>query len=468
MMMTIKLKNRSFSLVAMIKIMSFALFLCINLNSADPYMNDISSASIEDEIEVLSEMPFKVDDLFKTLQERKKPLEEFSTLKKPPADETIKLCTNKTSLVEKTINLCASELCNGKIDSAITDFEWLQSNSDDMDLLLRQIIEKSYKKYGGINELSSIIEFIDRVPNDMKISGYFKLFQEMKLNDTLDDPSFLFLYDKVKNIGNQADKDFSNFKQHLKTLKNNLLESLAVSIRNNTFKTIEVFFRKSYKNKIIFLKRLETIIHKTYSNYDTFDNIVRFIKKINDVEASITAHSGLYRAMEDSRHLDTHNFLMLAYEIKLVMSQTSYQNVDKALSDQYTKLKSKLPRGINALLWQDYVYITSKRRVEYKLIRTNYNAQVCHLQYCEYSTRWIVTAIEHKDGRYFIFKDIFGTYLSFHDGRNFMWRIYPIENGAAYVLKEKDSGRYLNDSNDHTVHFYREYTGSIYQHWIIR
>ena len=161
-----------------------------------------------------------------------------------------------TSDNDKTqaINLCASEIHSGRMDSAVSNFKELNNVS-----LLPDIIEKSYNLLSDaeknnndkkLDNFDNIVEFIRKLPTFYQAAiAFSKLYESMQSNDHLTSPKLLVLSEMVNEYINMSTFDTAsqgdkNKFYNLKNVGSKIITEWATNIRNGRYDAINEHAKK--------------------------------------------------------------------------------------------------------------------------------------------------------------------------------------------------------------------------------
>lgn len=146
-----------------------------------------------------------------------------------------------------------------------------------------------------------------------------------------------------------------------------------------TDKVQEQIIEYAKHHKDAFINVLEKLTSKLYTvdtksnNLDIGKNIVKilkFIQLLPHPEEYVVGLSALYKKMKTNDHLNSEQFLMLAYKVKEVMELPIFNQIDQIYKEKFENLKNEFPLSVRDLIWNsnnctiknvhhdDYMYIT--------------------------------------------------------------------------------------------------------------
>jgi Ricin-type beta-trefoil lectin domain-like len=264
--------------------------------------------------------------------------------------------------------------------------------------------------------------------------------------------------------------------------------------KKNIFKIIKNF----KKDQGSFLNNFwDQIIEESYKKIDDVENILSFIRGLPYITNTARAIKALFQQMSIKKHLNSYQFLMLAYKLKTELDFVNEHAYGGGYGNDgaqyflstYKLIKYHLPLSIRVLLWDSYIFIGSKIHSNYTLYGSTYgNIYTYPSKNYENddNQKWNVTV--HDNGRYFQFKnqengrflysddDNAHTASSSSTNDNFYWQVNLIENENYVYIKNKKWGRLLHSGPLEKCFSSRlcccskvsvTYSASIYNQWIL-
>ncbi|XP_044727329.1 uncharacterized protein LOC123290982 [Chrysoperla carnea] len=232
-------------------------------------------------------------------QEHKK---ELDKLRNDLQDLGKLLNTALESLQTALIELCVSKIKLGNIEEAVKYSKDLKSIS------ISKIINKSYNDgYKELKHFQKIIQFITLQPKEQNLNGLETLYNEMKLINDLYSLNVILLASGIQR--SPAKNDLKNLNVKIENYSNKIKDLWTNMILNNGGDEQLKNFAKNFPNQ--FHDHLNDTMQKTLRITDAitekFDNIIKFIEGLTDLEQQSLACLVLFKEMNRQNMLKTNS-----------------------------------------------------------------------------------------------------------------------------------------------------------------
>lgn len=250
------------------------------------------------------------------------------------------------SLKEERLKLCASEISNGEIESALQTLSKLGDNS-----FVPTIIEKAFNsslqtKLKQNNKkkdlIDNIVQFMMETSNSTNtiLEGWERLIKQMDSQKQIKGSKIFIVDFHLKQIENSGVIKLR--KEISKPLEQTLIK-WSQKLQNDSYEPILTFAKK---NPQIFINYLCKLIDTTYAgNEQHYESIRRLLMDAENANIAFFGYTYLLDGI--LKHNHTINIIDVVFQLKVYMSRI----ISKEYSTHIEFVKKKIPIGIKNLIF---------------------------------------------------------------------------------------------------------------------